>query len=251
MIVGDWQVDTVSGGPFRLDGGAMFGVVPKPVWEKSLAADEKNRIPMETNCVLARDGSQVVLIDTGYGSKLSDVERGRLDAVPGNVLVENLARLGVAPEDVDTVVFSHLHFDHAGGGTRNSEQGEVVPTFPRAAYVAGQQEWEDAMSGCAELRGAYPVENLSPIEQAGKLRLIRDGDAVAPGWIARQTGGHTRGHQALVLESGGAPWSRHLPTHDSRSDSFSRCLKMVRGSTPRSRADLVRLPSLSSSTSLI
>ncbi len=201
MNLGAWQLDTVSGGTFQLDGGTMFGVVPKPLWEKFHAPDERNRIPSGTNCVLARNGTHTVLVDTGYGGKLSDRERKIYDIQPGEPLLDNLASLGVAPEEVDTVVLSHLHFDHAGGATRYDEHGELTPTFPKARYVVQQREWEDAMSCASELRGAYPMDNLAPLEEADQLDLI-DGDTeILPGLRSRVTGGHTAGHQAFFFLS--------------------------------------------------
>src|SRR6185436_12314230 len=134
MNLGNWQLDTVSGGTWRTDGGAMFGVVPKPLWEKLQPADERNRIRMNTNCVLARDGRHTVLIDTGYGGKLSEREREIFAAQPGEPLLESLAAVGVSPDDIDTLALSHLHFDHVGGGSRRAADGRIVPTFPNARY---------------------------------------------------------------------------------------------------------------------
>lgn len=203
MQLGDWQLTTISGGNLLLDGGAMFGVVPKPLWVRKQPADEQNRIRCATNCVLARDGRRTILIDTGYGGKATEKERQRAALDAGEPLLENLAAAGVSPQEIDLVVLSHLHFDHAGGGTRRDEQGQVVPTFPRARYVAQRGEWETATSGIPELRGAYPLEHLLPVQEAGQLDLI-DGDMeIVSGLRSIVTGGHTRSHQALVLESGG------------------------------------------------
>ncbi len=203
MNLGAWQLETVSGGTFRLDGGAMFGVVPKPLWEKQQPADERNRIRSNTNCVLARDGSHTVLIDAGYGGKLSDREREIWAAQANEPLIENLAEKGISPGDVDLVVFSHLHFDHAGGATRYDDAGGISPSFPNARYVVQKGEWEDAVSGAVELEGSYPLENIAPLKEAGQLDCI-DGDVeIVPGLRALITGGHTRKHQALVFSSEG------------------------------------------------
>lgn len=203
MKLGNWQFDAVSGGMFRLDGGAMFGIVPKPLWQKVQPADERNRIRMATNCLLARDGRHTVLIDTGYGGKLSDREREIFAAQPGEPLLESLAAIQVTPEEIDTVVLSHLHFDHVGGGTRRDGHGHVTLTFPQARYVVQAGEWRDAMSGRPELFGSYPRENLTPLADAGCLEFI-DGDAgIVAGLRAVVTSGHTRRHQSLVFSSGG------------------------------------------------
>lgn len=203
MQLGNWQLDTVSGGRFRLDGGAMFGVVPKPLWERGQPADEQNRIRLATNCVLARDGAHTVLIDTGYGGKNSPREQEQMELAPDEPLLAGLATLGVEPAEIDTVVFSHLHFDHSGGGTRRDDAGKLRPTFPRATYVINRWEWEDALSGAAELRGAYPLENLLPLDEAGQVRLVDGSETIVPGLRTRHTGGHTRGHQVLQFESAG------------------------------------------------
>jgi len=208
MNLGNWQLDVVSGGTFRLDGGTMFGVVPKPLWEKVQPADERNRIRMATNCVLARDGRHTVLVDTGYGGKLTEREWDIYAAQPGEPLLESLAAIGVSPDDVDLVVLSHLHFDHAGGGTRRQAAGKgrnnrIVPTFPRARYVVQSGEWDDATSGAPELEGAYPPENFLPLAEAGQLERI-DGDVeIVPGLRSMLTPGHTRRHQSLVFSSAG------------------------------------------------
>lgn len=227
QAIGNWELQSVSGGRFALDGGAMFGVVPKPLWQRFTTADDRNRIPLQTNCLLARDGTHTVLIDTGYGSKLSDKEREIHAAETGVPLLKSLAAIGVSPEEIDLVVFSHLHFDHAGGGTicegsdDTGQQARIVPAFPNASYVAQRREWEDATSGVPELRGSYPLENLLPLQEAGCLRLIDGDEEIVPGLTAMVTGGHTAGHQALLFRSGGktaaylgdlCPTTAHLPS---------------------------------------
>jgi len=220
MKLGQFTISTVSGGRFRPDGGTMFGVVPKVMWSKLIAVDQYNCIPQDTNCVLVQTGRQNVLIDTGYGSKLRDKERTLLSADPGDPIVDNLRAKGLTPDDIDVVILSHLHFDHAGGGIRLAD-GKLVTTFPRAEYVVQRLEWEIAMAGYPELRAAYPVDNFEPLKDSGQLRLV-DGDGeIIPGIYARITGGHTNGQQALFIESEGqtavyladaCPTWRHLPS---------------------------------------
>lgn len=199
----------------------MFGLVPKPLWSRVFPADERNRILLATNCVLVRTGRHTVLIDTGYGSKLPEKEREILAAEEGEPLVANLAAIGVSLEKIDTVVLSHLHFDHAGGGTRQTADGRIVPAFPNAEYVLQRREWVVAAGGFPELRGAYPPENVLPLNEAGQLRLLDGNVEIVPGIRAVVTGGHTPGHQAIVIESEGetaiylgdlCPSTRHLPT---------------------------------------
>ena len=203
MNLGNWQLDTVDGGWLSLDGGVTFGIVPKALWGKLLPADENNRVRLRNNCLLARDGRHTVLVDTGYGGKYGPLDRRFYEMDEGNPVLDSLARLGVSPDDVDTVVLSHLHFDHAGGCTHYADGRRLVPTFARARHVVGRLEWEDATSRAAELETAYPIENLTPLADAGAVELIEGGTPILPGLQARLTGGHTRGHMSLVFESGG------------------------------------------------
>ena len=203
MKLGQWQVEILNGGRFRIDGGALFGVVPKSLWEHLVPPDAQNRVLCANHCLLARDGRHTVLVDTGCGTKFGLLDRKCYDLEPGDPLLETLAACGVKPENVDTVVLGHLHFDHAGGATRYDAQRRLLPTFPRARYVVGRIEWEDATSGCAELEAAYSADNLLPLAQSGQLALVEDAAEIVPGLTVRLTGGHTRGHLAVVLESDG------------------------------------------------
>ncbi len=236
MQLGAFQLHTISGGRFRLDGGAMFGIVPKPLWNRVCEADDRNRILLDTNCVLVETGRQRLLIDTGYGTKLSAKQR-EIHAAEGPSLVDNLAAHGVPVTDIDVVVFSHLHFDHAGGATRLDEQGAIQPTFPNARYVAQRLEWEASLSDAAEWMGTYPeaLDCLKP-----QLQLL-DGDAtIVEGVRAILTGGHAPGHQAVVIESDGqaavylgdlCPTWHHLPTMWSMA--YDYCQLELRRVKPR------------------
>jgi glyoxylase-like metal-dependent hydrolase (beta-lactamase superfamily II) len=221
MRLGDFELTILSGGRYRIDAGTMFGVVPKALWERVFPPAADNTIPQATNCLLVESGDRRVLIDTGYGSKLSDKQRKIFQAEPGDPLLASLAERGLTPDDIDTVILSHLHFDHAGGATKIDEAGRLVPAFPRAECVAQRLEWVNATAEFPELIAAYPLDNLLPLRDSGQLRLI-DGDVeIVPGIRGIVTGGHTAGHMALVLESGGetamfladlCPTWRHLPT---------------------------------------
>ncbi len=203
MQLGHWQLDTVNGGHFRIDGGLMFGVVPRSLWGPIAPPDTQNRVLCANHCVLARDGRHQMLIDTGCGTKFGPLERRYYDLEPGDPLLESLAALGVAPEDIDIVVFSHLHFDHVGGAHRRDGKGHIVPTFPKARHVVGRIEWNDAIGGAVELRAAYAPNDLLLLQDTVRLELLEDGESVLPGGYVRVTGGHTRGHLAIVLESNG------------------------------------------------
>jgi glyoxylase-like metal-dependent hydrolase (beta-lactamase superfamily II) len=202
--LGDIEITTVSGGPFRLDGGGMFGIVPKVLWERTNPADERNRILLDTNCALLRTGGRRLLIDTGNGTKLSERDREIFAIDPSITLVGSLAAAGVTPEEIDVVLLTHLHLDHVGGGTYCEPDGTIRPTFPRARYVVQRGEWEDAVANRSTMRTSYRLENLLPLQEAGVLDLIEGDVEVAPGVCTLVTGGHTRRHQAVRLESGAA-----------------------------------------------
>jgi glyoxylase-like metal-dependent hydrolase (beta-lactamase superfamily II) len=202
MRVGDVQVDIVSGGRFKLDGGGMFGIIPRPLWSRLYAPDERGRIQLDTNCLLIRTGDELVLVDTGNGPKMDAKEREIFDLAPDNPLVDNLAAAGVRPEDVTLVLLTHLHMDHVGGATRLAGE-EVVPAFPNARVAVQRVEWEDALHNRSHMRTSYRLENLRPLQESGRLRLL-DGDAEpAPGLSVHVTGGHTRGHHCVFVRSGG------------------------------------------------
>lgn len=204
MNLGNWQLDSVDAGALWMDGGVMFGVVPKTLWQNVAAPDKHNRLPYRVRCVLARDGRHTILIDAGYGAKFSPLERSFFGLDAGDTLLESLASLGVAPDDIDMVVLSHLHFDHVGGVSSFHGKSEPSLTFPRARHIIGRLEWDDAFGQTPELAKAYPKINLTPLEAAKERVVLIDGDArIAPGLRARLTGGHTRGHLAFLFESGG------------------------------------------------
>jgi glyoxylase-like metal-dependent hydrolase (beta-lactamase superfamily II) len=201
--LGKWQLDAVNGGTFRLDGGVMFGVVPKTLWQRVAAPDDLNRVGVANRCVLARNGRHTVLVDTGYGGKYAPLDRRFYDMEEGSPLLTSLSQLGVQPEQIDTVVFSHLHFDHVGGASYLDDQRRTTLTFPRARHVVGKIEWVDANSGAPELQTAYSAEDIRPLEDAVKLDLVDDDTEIVPGLRTRLTGGHTRGHLSLLFESDG------------------------------------------------
>lgn len=180
----------------------MFGVVPKPLWSQTFHADERNRIGLDTNCLLIRSGGKNILVDTGYGGKAPDKVRQLHALEPGEPLLHNLASEGVAPQEIDFVILTHLHFDHAGGGTRFAADGSAVPTFPKAKYIVQRAEWEDATADRPELAGAYFRKDFEPLEAAGQLEIVEGNVEIAPGVSAFLVGGHTRGMQLVVLQQG-------------------------------------------------
>jgi glyoxylase-like metal-dependent hydrolase (beta-lactamase superfamily II) len=202
ILIGDIRLEFVSGGRLWIDGGNMFGVVPRVMWEKVSPPDEQNRIQLETNCVLVRTGSSLGLIDTGYGGKASLKQRQRHVLDEGLPLARNLAARGVAPDEIDWVILTHLHFDHAGGVTYQDDEGLLRLMFPQARHVVQRIEWEDAKSNLPELAGAYP-DNFGPLEDARLLELIDGNTVIVRGVSTQVTGAHTRGHQIVRIESDG------------------------------------------------
>jgi glyoxylase-like metal-dependent hydrolase (beta-lactamase superfamily II) len=219
LTVGDARVHVLSDGTFALDGGAMFGVVPRVIWEKRDPPDERNRVTLGLNVALIESGGRRVLVDTGLGGRWGEKEIRMYRIDRSTTLVDGLRARGLSPDDIDVVVNTHLHFDHAGGNTRH-EGGALVPTFPRARYVVQRGEWEDARHPHERSRASYREDDFVPLAEAGRLDLI-DGEAeVAPGVRAVRVGGHTTHHQMVVVASGGdtlviptdlLPTASHLP----------------------------------------
>lgn len=214
MKFGEFELYTLCDGFFGLDGGAMFGVVPRPLWERTNPPDERNRIRLALRPLLIVTGEHRVLVDTGIGDKwdAKGIDIYRIEKT--DTVVASLSRLGFSPDDVTHVVLTHLHFDHAGGATR-LESGGAVPSFPRARYVVQRTEWEDALNPNRRSRAAYLPENFLPIEQAGQLELVDGTVELLPGIELFHAGGHTRGLQLVRIRSSGATavfWSDMVPT---------------------------------------
>jgi glyoxylase-like metal-dependent hydrolase (beta-lactamase superfamily II) len=202
MQIGDIEVYPVSDGTFRLDGGAMFGTVPKVLWERRAPADDRNRIRLGLNALLVKTGHQHVLVDAGMGDKWSDKERDIFALDRSASLDRSLAACGVEPRDIDLVIASHLHLDHAGGFT-TLVNGQVVPRFERARYVVRRGEWEDATHTHERNRASYLERDFVPLASAGVVDFIEADGEVAPGVSVWRTGGHTAHHQIVKIESRG------------------------------------------------
>jgi glyoxylase-like metal-dependent hydrolase (beta-lactamase superfamily II) len=199
---GEFELIPLLDGRFRLDGGAMFGVVPKPLWARRAPADDRNRIAMSVRPLLIRTATQTVLVDAGIGDKMGEKEAEIYAIDRTESLDRSLAAAGLAARDIDLVIASHLHFDHAGGFTARLD-GALMPRFPRARYVIRRGEWEDALHPHERNRASYLAENFAPLEAAGVIDFIDDDIEVLPGVRVWRTGGHTRHHQAIRIESGG------------------------------------------------
>ena len=201
FTLGEFQLTIVSGGTLWTDGGNMFGVVPRSMWARHCPPDDDNRILLETNCLLVRTPDSIGLIDTGYGSKAAEKQRKRHRMAEGAPLTENLAEHGVTPEQLDWVILTHLHFDHAGGATKFNRDGGLRSVFSNARHYVQRIEYEDATADLPELAGAYFLQDFCPLEEAGLLTLIDDEYEVVPGVTTQLTDGHTRGHQLVRLTS--------------------------------------------------
>jgi glyoxylase-like metal-dependent hydrolase (beta-lactamase superfamily II) len=223
MQFGPWDVQIVSGGTFRLDGGAMFGTVPKVVWNKLYPADEDNQILMGTNCLLIRgevDGKRhVILVDNGNGDKETDDFMARFKFEGRGVLDANLARHGVKPADITLCILTHLHFDHAGGSTRFDTEGKLVPSFPNARYVVQAKDLADARQPHLRVKASYLPQNWEPLEALGILDTVAGTAEILPGISVRLAPGHIEGLQNVVVEGGGQrlvyladliPTARHI-----------------------------------------
>ena len=202
MTLGDFELHSLSDGMFRLDGGAMFGVVPKPLWERRAPADEKNRILLGLRPLLVRAGGRWVLIDAGIGDKMSPKDVAIYAIDRRRNLDHTLADAGLSAADIDVVIASHLHFDHVGGFTV-AEGGALRPRFPRARYLVRRAEWDDATHPHERNRASYLADNFVPLQDAGVLEFIEGDGEVLPGISVARTGGHTMHHQLIKIESGG------------------------------------------------
>lgn len=199
--LGDFELTILSDGPYMADGGAMFGVVPKPLWEKKVKADAANRIACGANSVLVRAFGRLVLIETGIGNKLPE-KLARIYDVKAR-LVRELEAVGVRRQEIEVVINSHLHFDHCGWNTFRNERGEVEPTFPNATYYAQRGEWEHGSRQLERDRVSYISDNYDPLIKNGQMRLLDGAGDVMPGISVEIYPGHTRNMQAIILESEG------------------------------------------------
>ena len=197
LTLGDFELTIFSDGIYRLDGGAFFGVVPKVMWSRKVEADEKNYVQSGLNSLLIRTGKQTVLVETGMGNKLSE-RMVKFYGQPAELL-KNLAAAGVAPEDIDIVINSHLHFDHCGWNTVRDKNGKIVPTFPRAKYFAPEGEWKYARHPSERDAISYIPDNFDPLVASGQMTLLKGGEEIVPGISVKTFPGHTASMQAIIV----------------------------------------------------
>jgi glyoxylase-like metal-dependent hydrolase (beta-lactamase superfamily II) len=208
--IGKLRLHLISDGVFWIDGGGVFGLVPRVMWEKVIQPDALNRIPMDLRCLLIESGEGLILVDTGYGTKLSPKRLQQLNLTSETRLLDNLAATGFTAADVRLVINTHLHGDHCGGNTVFGHDGQLVPTFPNATYLMQRLELADASFPNERTRGVYSAENFLPLvdlcaEQgrAGRARLLSGDTQVTAEVRVQVTPGHTRSHQVVIIESAG------------------------------------------------
>lgn len=221
MQFGDIDLQLVSGGTYWEDGGRLFGLVPRVLWEQLAKPNEQNRLCLAVRCLLIRTNQQCTLVGTGPGNMIAADQSGSVSpGAPPNV-VRNLEKLGVGPGEVDLVINTHLHNHHCGGNTWLDADGELVPTFPQAMYCVQRLELADARFPNERTRYSYSGDSLGPLEQHGQLRVL-NGDTRLSERVRVMVGpGHTRAHQCVVIESGARKAlflgdAAHWPVHFER-----------------------------------
>lgn len=200
ISLGDFELTAVSDGYYRADGGAFFGVIPKVMWERKARADESNRITVSCNSTIVRTGKQTILIETGIGNKIS--EKTKSFYSPEEKLLKNLQAAKIAPEEIDIVINSHLHFDHCGWNTVY-KNGTAAATFPNAKYYAPKGEWEHGKLQTERDRVSYISDNYDPLINSGQMQLIDGNAEIAPGISVEVWPGHTRNMWAVFIRSAG------------------------------------------------
>lgn len=220
---GNLELYPVESGRIKLDGGAMFGVVPKTLWSKQIPADDKNRIQMGMRCLLvkSKETSKIYLIDNGSGDKFND----KMAAIYGldyehSDLLSSLKKCGVEPADITDMVFTHLHFDHCGGTTTFNENGDLTEVFPNATYHINKRHWKTATHPNAREKASFFSENIDPIQKSGRLNLVEDNHEFEPGFDTLPMDGHTVGQQlprftsndsTIIYSADLIPTFAHLP----------------------------------------
>jgi glyoxylase-like metal-dependent hydrolase (beta-lactamase superfamily II) len=198
LQLGRVEVVHIPGGFFRLDGGTMFGVVPKTLWQKQADADERNRVRLACNCLLVRTPDALALIDTGFGERLDERAKDIYGVEDSTSLLTSLNSAGVTPDDIDLVVFTHLHFDHLAGSLCQ-EDGELRALFPRATHCVQRGELRDALAGRSTMKSSYRPADLEALEQQVSIKLLYGDSELTPHLSTFITGGHTEWHQGVVV----------------------------------------------------
>jgi glyoxylase-like metal-dependent hydrolase (beta-lactamase superfamily II) len=242
LNLGTTSINLVSDGTFLLDGGSVFGPIPKTRWELDVKPDRRNRIRLGLNCLLVQTPETNILIDTGAGSKRTEKFK-ELYNLNGNKLLRGLRALGLTARDIDTVILTHLQFAHSGGCTKLDRSGSAIPTFPKAQYMVQRSCYEEARSPNERFKGSFYEDDFVPLEEKGVLTLL-DGDTeVIPGVAVKVANGPFSGHQTVMIERGSEriayvsdliPTPYHLPLHyisaldESPNDTLPEKRKMLK-----------------------
>jgi glyoxylase-like metal-dependent hydrolase (beta-lactamase superfamily II) len=221
MQFGDFRLEVVPDTQFRLDGGAMFGIIPRVLWEKQMPPDESNRILMASNCLFVETSNERILIETGMGEKWSEKQTKIYGVNREKSFAQSLQeKTGYTPEDITIVVNTHLHFDHAGGNTKFDAQGSARPVFPNARYFVSKKEFEHAENPTDRDKGSYIADDWRPVQETGQLELKPERYDVTSGITMETVRGHNGTMQTVCIQSGGQtiysfadliPTTAHLP----------------------------------------
>ena len=201
-MLGRTEVHLISDGTMKVDGGVMFGQIPKGQWQEWMPADRRNRIKLGLNCLLVRIGDRNYLVDTGTGQKHDTSAKDEYGLSTSQLLGELKAR-GIAPQDIHGVVLTSLHFEHTGGCTRVNRRGEIVPTFPKATYFVQREALEEAMSPTERHANGFHPDDFLPLQERERLELIDGEVMLAPGFVVRRITGPSERHQIVVITHGG------------------------------------------------
>ena len=201
MRLGNVELNFISDGTIRVDGGAFFGAVPKVIWNRLVPADRRNQMTLGLNCLLIRAGTKTILVDTGMGNK-RPLQYKSSSAAKAGELLSDLRAHGLGVNGIDIVALTHLHYDHAGGSTRKGYGDRAVPTFPRATHLVQRKDWYEATHTTERTSASYVAEDFIPLEKSHQLEFL-DGDTeIAPKVWLKVTGGHTSGHQMVFIDAG-------------------------------------------------
>ncbi len=216
LDLGDITIDWLNGGTFELDGGTMFGTVPKLLWSRKVSPDKDNYIKMPATPLLVRTPQAAILIDTGIGNKLTEKQKMIFRVTRHWTADLDLAQFDVSPQDIEAVILTHGHFDHSGGIVRYTADGKPELTFPKAKHIINEMEWQDVKHPNSRSVHTYFPENFETLERSGLMVRVNHSYKVAPGVTVRHSGGHTRGHQIVEI-TGQCGCALHLgdlmPTH--------------------------------------
>ena len=221
MNLGTTSIDIVTDGTLLVDGGTIFGQVPRSQWELQIKPDRRNRIRRALNCMLVQTPKVNILVDTGAGSKRQDKFKEAY-GLNGNKLLRNLRALGLTARDIDIVILSNLHFDHSGGCTKLDRSGNAVPTFPKAKYLIQRKCWEEATNPNERYKNAFYTDDFLPLEEKGMVEFMDGNEEIIEGLNVKVTNGPSAGHQIVLVERGSEkvayvsdliPTPYHLPLH--------------------------------------